>query len=160
MRLDWNKELPEGLDAMIGLQKVVNKSKLDPKLLMLMVTRASQINGCAHCLDMHTKDAIALGEDPQRLNVLAAWRDAPFYTPKERAALAWTETLTQVDEKGVPDDIYAEVAKNFSPKEIVELTYAVIAINGWNRLNVAFKSEVGSYVSHLKPIKKQEAVMA
>lgn len=160
MRLDWNKELPEGLDAMIGLQKVVNKSKLDPKMVMLMVTRASQINGCAHCLDMHTKDAIALGEDPQRLNVLAAWRDAPFYSPKERAALAWTETLTQVDEKGVPDDIYAEVAKNFSPKEIVELTYAVIAINGWNRLNVAFKSEVGSYVSHFKPIIKQEAVIA
>lgn len=88
MRIDGRKTLPAGYQAMIALQQVVNKSKIDPKLLMLVVTRASQINGCAHCLDMHTKDAIALGENPQKLYVLAAWREAPFYSPRERAALA------------------------------------------------------------------------
>ncbi len=155
MRLDWVKTLPEGLDAMIGLQKVVNKSKIDQKLLLLMVTRASQINGCAHCLDMHTKDSIAIGEDPKRLNVLAAWRDAPFFSDKERAALAWTESLTLVAEKGAPENEYEELKKYFSPKEIMELTFAIVAINGWNRINVAVKSEVGSYVSPYK--KKKEA---
>lgn len=158
MRLDWTKELPAGLDALVNLQKVVNKSELDHKMLMLVVTRASQINKCAHCLDMHTKDSIALGEDPRRLNVLAAWRDAPFYSPKERAALAWTEALTVVSENGAPGQLYAELEKFFSPKEITELTYAIIAINSWNRLNVAFKSEVGDYVSRLKPEKKETEV--
>lgn len=159
MRLDWAKILPEGLEAMVNLQKVVNKSKIDPKLLMLVITRASQINKCAHCLDMHTKDSIALGEDPRRLNVLAAWRDAPLYSDRERAALAWTEALTEVAEKGAPDDVYAEVEKNFSQREITELTYAIIAINCWNRLNVGFKSDIGNYVSHFKP-RKQEAELA
>lgn len=152
MRLDWVKILPEGLHAMLQLQRVVDESKLDPKLLMLMVTRASQINGCAHCLDMHTKDAIALGEDPVRLNVLAAWRDAPLYTEKERAALAWTESLTLVSEKGAPDAIYDELARQFTPKEIMELTLAIVAINGWNRINVAVRSDAGNYVSPLKPV--------
>ncbi len=151
MRLDGRKTLPQGYDAMINLQKVVNQSKLDPKLLMLVVTRASQINGCAHCLDMHTKDALALGEDPQRLHVLAAWKEAPFYSKKERAALAWTEALTLVSQTGAPDNVYAELEKNFSPKEIMELTFAIVAINGWNRLAVGLRAEVGSYVSHLKP---------
>lgn len=151
MRLDGRKTLPQGYDAMINLQKVVNQSKLDPKLLMLVVTRASQINGCAHCLDMHTKDALALGEDPQRLHVLAAWREAPFYSKKERAALAWTEALTLVSQTGAPDNVYAELEKNFSPKEIMELTFAIVAINGWNRLAVGLRAEAGSYVSHLKP---------
>jgi len=154
MRLDWIKTLPEGFQAMLNLQNVVNKSKIDPKLLMLVVTRASQINGCAHCLDMHTKDALALGENPQRLNVLAAWRDAPFYSERERAALAWAESLTLLADKGAPDDVYAEVAKQFSPKEIMELTFAIVAINCWNRMNVGLKSEVGNYVSHLKPQKE------
>ncbi len=151
MRLDGRKTLPQGYDAMINLQKAVNQSKLDPKLLMLVVTRASQINGCAHCLDMHTKDALALGEDPQRLHVLAAWKEAPFYSKKERAALAWTEALTLVSQTGAPDNVYAELEKNFSPKEIMELTFAIVAINGWNRLAVGLRAEVGSYVSHLKP---------
>lgn len=152
MRLDWVKILPEGLHAMLQLQRVVDESKLDPKLLMLMVTRASQINGCAHCLDMHTKDAIALGEDPVRLNVLAAWRDAPLYTEKERAALAWTESLTLVSENGAPDAIYDELARQFTPKEIMELTLAIVAINGWNRINLAVRSDAGNYVSPLKPV--------
>lgn len=157
MRIDWVKTFPEGLNAMIGLQKVVGKH-IDQKLLFLMVTRASQINGCAHCLDMHTKDAIAVGEDPIRLNVLAAWRDAPFYSPAERAALAWTECLTEVSQKGAPDDVYEELKKYYSPEEIMELTFAIVAINGWNRINVAVKSEVGSYVSPYKKQKKAEPV--
>lgn len=151
MRLDGAKTLPAGYEAMVNLQKVVNQSKLNPRLLMLVVTRASQINGCAHCLDMHTKDAIALGEDPQRLHVLAAWREAPFYSKKERAALAWTEALTLVSQTGAPDNVYAELEKQFSPKEMMELTFAIVAINGWNRLAVGLRAEVGSYVSRLKP---------
>lgn len=157
MRLDGAKTLPAGYEAMINLQKVVNQSKLDPKLLMLVVTRASQLNGCAYCLDMHTKDALAIGEDPQRLYVLSAWREAPFYSKKERAALAWTESLTLISQTGAPDDVYAELEKQFSSKEIMELTFAIVAINGWNRLGVGLRSEVGGYVSHLKP---KEAVVA
>lgn len=153
MRMEGRKALPAGYDAMIALQRVVDQSQIDPKLLMLVVTRASQINGCAHCLDMHTKDAIALGESPQRLHVLAAWREAPFYSDRERAALAWCESLTLIPQTGAPDDVYEEVAKLFSPKELMELTFAIVAINGWNRLAVGLRSEVGSYVSHLKPLK-------
>lgn len=152
MRMEGRKALPAGYDAMIALQRVVDQSQIDPKLLMLVVTRASQINGCAHCLDMHTKDAIALGESPQRLHVLAAWREAPFYSDRERAALAWCESLTLIPQTGAPDDVYEEVAKLFSPKELMELTFAIVAINGWNRLAVGLRSEVGSYVSHLKPL--------
>ncbi len=153
MRLDGRRVLPDGYSAMVGVQKVVDQSDIDPKLLMLVVTRASQINGCAHCLDMHTKDAIALGEDTQRLHVLAAWREAPFYSQRERAALAWCESLTLISQTGAPDDVYQEVAKLFSPKELMELTFAIVAINGWNRLAVGLRSEVGSYVSHLKPVR-------
>ena len=158
MRLDGRKTLPAGYDAMIKLQQVVNQSKIDPKLLMLVVTRASQINGCAHCLYMHTKDAIAIGENPQRLHVLAAWRETPFYTPRERAALAWCESLTLVSQTGAPDEAYEEVAKLFSPKEIMELTFAIVAINSWNRLAVGLRAEVGSYVSHLKPVAIEHAL--
>lgn len=147
MRLDWYKTLPEGYKAMLGLQKVVDQSSIEHKLLELVKIRASQINGCAHCLDMHTKDAIAIGESEQRIHVLAAWREAPFYSPRERAALAWCESLTQISKTGAPDRIYDEVERLFSPQELVELTLAIVAINGWNRLAVGFKSEVGGYVS-------------
>lgn len=148
MRLDWYKTLPKGLEAMLGLQKVVDDSKIDHKLLELVKIRASQINGCAHCLEMHTKDAIALGEDQNRLHVLAAWREAPFYSPRERAALAWCESLTNISATGAPDDVYKEVESLFSPEELVELTLSIVTINGWNRLAVGFKSEVGNYVSN------------
>lgn len=151
MRIDGRKALPAGYQAMVGLQRVVDQSKIDPKLLMLVVTRASQINGCAHCLDMHTKDAIALGENPQKLHVLAAWREAPFYSARERAALGWCEALTLVSQTGAPDSAYNEVEKLFSPTELMELTFAIVAINGWNRLAVGLRAEVGNYVSHLKP---------
>lgn len=150
MRLDGYKTLPDGYKAMIDLEKVVHQSNLDPKLLELIKMRSSQINGCAHCLDMHSKDAIAIGEEAQRLHVLAAWREAPFYSDKERAALAWCEALTLISETGAPDEVYKEVENNFSPKEIMELTFAIVAINSWNRLAVGLRSEVGSYVSNRK----------
>ena len=136
---------------MLELQKIVDNSKIDHKLLELVKIRASQINGCAHCLDMHTKDAIAIGEKEQRLHVLAAWREAPFYSDRERAALAWCETLTDISNYVAPDSIYKEVEKLFSPEEVVELTLAIVAINGWNRLAVGFRSDVGNYVSRHKP---------
>lgn len=150
MRFDWARIFPNGLEAMINFQKAVNKNRLDRKLIMLILTRVSQINGCAHCLDMHTKDAIAIGEDPRRLHVLAAWRGAPFYSEKERAALAWAEAVTLVSQTGVPDDVYAQVMQHFSPEEIMELTFVVIAINGWNRINIATRSNVGDYISPFK----------
>lgn len=150
MRLDWSKISPDGIKAMLDLQQVVNKSGLDHKLLELIKIRASQINGCAHCLDMHTKDAIALGENQQRLHVVAAWREAPFYSNREKAALAWCEALTQISEKGAPDSVYSELEGLFSPQEIVELTLAIVTINSWNRLAVGFHSPVGDYVSKIK----------
>ncbi len=152
MRLDWRKISPDGMKAMLDLQHVVDKSNLDHKLLELVKIRASQINGCAYCLDMHTKDAIALGESPQRLHVVAAWREAPFYLPRERAALAWCESLTQISEKGASDSVYSEVESLFSPQEIAELTIAIVAINGWNRFAVGFHNPVGDYVSKIKNV--------
>ncbi|MCX6169431.1 MAG: carboxymuconolactone decarboxylase family protein [Ignavibacteriales bacterium] len=149
MRLDWYKTSPEGYKAMLGLQQVVDQNSLDHKLLELVKIRASQINGCAHCLDMHTKDAIALGESEQRIHVLSAWKEAPFYSPRERAALAWCEVLTLISESGAPENIYKEAESLFSPEELVELTLAIVTINSWNRLAVGFRSEVGNYVSHL-----------
>ena len=137
---------------MLELQKIVDESKIDHKLFELVKIRASQINGCAYCLDMHTKDAIALGEDEQRLHVLAAWREAPFYSERERAALAWCESLTNISDTGAPDEVYEEVENLFSSEEIDELTISIVAINGWNRLAVGFRSEVGNYVSNRKSV--------
>ena len=151
MRIGWTKTLPAAYKAMSELQKVVDQSKIEHKLLELVKIRASQINGCAFCLDMHTKDAIAIGESEQRLHVLAAWREAPFYSPRERAALAWCEVLTNISESGAPDDVYNEVAKVFSPEETVELTTAIVTINSWNRFSVGFKSDGGNYVSNKTP---------
>ena len=149
MRLDYRKVLPEALQAMVGLEEVVHGSTLEPELLELVKTRASQLNGCAYCLDMHTKDARARGESEQRLHVLAAWREAPFYSERERAALAWCEALTLLPQTGAPDDVYAEVERAFEPEEIVALTLAIVAINGWNRFAVGLRSPVGDYVSPL-----------
>ncbi len=123
----------------------MNSTGLETSLLHLVKTRASQINGCAWCLDMHTKDARADGETEQRLYALSAWRETPFYTSRERAALAWTESVTLVSQTDVPDQVYEEARKQFSEKELVDLTMAVIAINGWNRLNVAFRTVPGTY---------------
>ena len=147
-RLDYGTELPDAIEAMSGLEKVVESSTLEPLFVELVKQRASQINGCAYCLDMHTKDAVAIGEDEQRLHLLAVWREAPFYTPRERAALAWTEALTLLPETGAPDDVYEAMAREFEPTEQVALSLAIVAINGWNRLAVGFRRPVGSYVSH------------
>src|SRR5690606_15642976 len=122
MRLNWSETLPEAGPAMRGVSKIAHSSTLEPFLLELVNIRASQINGCAHCLDMHTKDAAAMGETDQRLHLVAVWRESPIYSPRERAALAWTEALTLLPETGAPDDVYEEVADLFTPEEQVALT--------------------------------------
>ena len=131
--------------AMLNLQKEVSASGLEHSLLELIKIRASQINGCAYCIDMHTKDARALGETEQRIYALSAWHEAPFYTARERAALAWAESVTRVADTHVPDDVYAAARAEFSEPEIVALTFALVAINGWNRLCVAFRVPAGTY---------------
>jgi len=133
------------------LNDYVENSGIEHTLLELVKTRASQINGCAYCLDMHTKDARAAGETEQRLYTLSAWRETPFFTLRERAALAWTEAVTQISGYSIDDELYGELREHFSEKEAVDLTLAVIAINGWNRLAIPFRSEVGSYRPHRKP---------
>ena len=129
------------VQAMLALQRHVNESGLEHSLLELVKMRASQINGCARCLDMHAKDARAAGETEQRLYLLDAWREAPFYTERERAALEWTEAVTKITEGHVPDAVYESVRAHFTEQELVHLTLAVVAINGWNRLNIAFRVE-------------------
>jgi AhpD family alkylhydroperoxidase len=151
MRINGYKTLPDGYSAMRQLQNTVDKSSLDPKLQELIKLRSSQINGCAYCLDMHSKDAVAIGENPQRIYVLDAWREAPFYSDKEKAALAWCEALTLISETGAPDNVYEELHKYFNEKEIMELTFAIITINSWNRLAIGLRQDVGDYVSHRKP---------
>jgi AhpD family alkylhydroperoxidase len=130
---------------MVGLQRAVNKNSLDPKLMELIKYRASQINGYGYCLDMHSKDARAIGETEQRIYLLSAWREAPFYTEKERAALAWCESLTLVSQTGAPDEVFEKLEKVFSPEEITELTFAIAAINSWNRLSIGHRAPVGEY---------------
>lgn len=142
---NYPKVSPEPFRAMLELSASSKKSDLEPKLLELVKIRASQLNNCAYCLDMHTQDSRAMGETEQRLHLIAAWREAPFYTDRERAALAWTEAVTKVGETQVPDDVYAEVRKHFSEKETVDLTWTVVVINAWNRLQVSFRIPAGTY---------------
>ena len=144
-RLDWYKISPGAYKAMAGLEGFVKGSGLEPALLELVRMRASQINGCAFCLDMHSKDARAAGETEQRLYGLNAWRETPFYTERERAALAWTEALTLVHETHAPDDVYEEVRKRFTEEEVVSLTAAIVSINSWNRLAIGFRAVPGTY---------------
>lgn len=144
-RIQYTKASPDGFKAMFALQRYVESSGLEHPLLELVKMRASQINGCAYCLDMHSKDARAAGESEQRLYVLNAWRESLFYSERERAALAWTEALTRISENDVPDSLYEEAREQFSEKELVDLSLAIIAINGWNRLAIPFRSEPGTY---------------
>jgi AhpD family alkylhydroperoxidase len=144
-RIDVMRVAPKAVQAMLGVQTYVNNSGLEPALLHLVKMRASQINGCAYCLDMHSKDARAAGETEQRLYLLDAWREAPFYTPRERAALEWTESLTRISEGHAPDEAFAAVREQFSEAEIVDLSLAVVAINGWNRLSISLRAEPGTY---------------
>ena len=144
-RINYVKLAPQALHAMGAVEQYVRQCGLETSLLELVRLRASQINGCAYCIDMHTKDARAEGESEQRLYELSAWRETPFYSDRERAALAWTEAVTLISENHVPDEIYESVRQHFSEKELVDLTMAVIAINGWNRLAITFRSEPGTY---------------
>jgi len=123
----------------------VRSTGIDPTLLHLTKLRASYLNGCAFCVDMHTKDARAAGETEQRLYAIPVWRETPFFTPRERAALAWTEVITEIGREGVSDEAYEAARAHFEEAELVRLTVGIIAINGWNRLSIAFRSEVGTY---------------
>ena len=153
-RIDLMKVNPGVIQSMLGLERQVSKARLDRKLLDLVRMRASQINGCAYCLDMHSKDARAEGETEQRLYELNAWRETPFYSDRERAALEWTEALTLVSQTHVPDEVFALARKHFSEKELADLTLAVVAINGWNRISISFRTEPGTY----QPAKAGQAV--
>lgn len=144
MRIDYRKTGRGALDAMLGLEGYVRRSSVPPALLELVKLRASYINGCAYCVDMHWKDARLRGESEQRLSGVPVWHETPFFTPRERAALAWTEVVTRLDD-GVPDAAFDEVRAHFTEEEVVDLTMAVIVINGWNRLAVSLRAEPGSY---------------
>ncbi|MBX5466596.1 MAG: carboxymuconolactone decarboxylase family protein [Firmicutes bacterium] len=143
-RLDWGQVVPEAREAMLALERAAASTGLAPTLLELVKVRVSQINGCAYCLDMHTKNARALGESEQRLYALVAWRETPFFDPRERAALAWAEAITRIGE-GVSDTLYEAVRAHFSERELVGLTAAVVAINGWNRWSIGMALPAGSY---------------
>ena len=144
-RLNSKNSSPAAYQAMDALEAFVRKTSLEPSLLELVKLRASQLNACAFCIDMHSKDARAQGETEQRLFALIAWRETPFFTERERAALAWTESVTMVAESHVPDSVYDQALRHFSEEELVNLTMAVVAINGWNRLAVAFRAVPGEY---------------
>ncbi|MFL5561508.1 MAG: carboxymuconolactone decarboxylase family protein [Gemmatimonadaceae bacterium] len=144
-RIDIARTGQSAYRTMAALEQHVHASGLEHSLVYLVKLRASYINGCAYCVDMHSKDARAEGETEQRIYAVPVWRETPFFTPRERAALEWAETVTKIGERGVPDDVYESVHSQFSDEEMVELTMAVIAINGWNRLAIAFAAEPGSY---------------
>jgi AhpD family alkylhydroperoxidase len=144
-RIDYTKYAQDAQKSLFALEKYLATSGLDHKLIHLLKLRASQINGCAYCIDMHSKDARALGETEQRLYGLDAWRETPFYTDRERVALEWTEAVTLVSQTHVPDEVYERVKKQFSEKEIVDLTVAVATINMWNRLAISMRLVPGTY---------------
>jgi AhpD family alkylhydroperoxidase len=144
-RANYGEVAPAAMRAMYGLENYLKSCGLESSLLELVKLRASQINGCAYCIDMHSKDARAKGESEQRLYGLAAWQETHYYTPRERAALLWAEAVTLVATSRVPDEIYLEASQYFSELELVNLTMAMVAINGWNRLCISFREEAGTY---------------
>jgi AhpD family alkylhydroperoxidase len=145
-RLKWWKAAPEAYRAMTQLDRYVNHASIEQPLLELVKLRASQINGCAYCIDMHWKDAREAGETEQRLYSLVAWRETTFYTDRERAALAWAEAITMISESHAPDDLYAELRAHFTEIETIDLTLAIAAINAWNRMSIATRApEPGFY---------------
>lgn len=144
-RIKYTEHAQGAIKALYGLEAYLNGSSLEPQLLHLLKFRVSQINGCAYCLDMHSKDLRAGGETEQRLYTLDAWRETPFFTDRERAALEWAESVTQVSVDHVPDEVYERVRKHFDEPELIDLTMAVVAINGWNRVSIAFRTTPGTY---------------
>jgi len=144
-RIDYGEASPKGLAAMLGMEHHVHACGLEEKLIELVKLRASLINGCAYCVDMHTKVARALGETEQRLYAVSLWEETPFYSDRERAALRWTEAVTLVHVDQVPDAVYELARQQFSEQELVDLTLTIVTINGWNRLAIAFRTEPGSY---------------
>lgn len=149
-RLDTAAVAPDALRAQLAVETYVRRCRLEPSLIELVKLRASFLNGCAYCVDMHTKDARAAGESEQRLYAVPVWRETPFFSPRERAALAWTEIVNDIG-GGVSDEAFAAAREEFEEAELVDLTMAVIAINGWNRLAIAFRTPVGSYVPSRRP---------
>jgi AhpD family alkylhydroperoxidase len=144
-RIKYFQTAPEGVDILVKLETYIKQSGLEPSLVELIKLRSSQINGCAYCIDMHTKDARSHGETEQRLYGLNAWREAPFYSERERAALDWAESITLISQNHISDVLYDQTRAHFSEKELVDLTLAVIAINAWNRLAISFHTPAGSY---------------
>lgn len=144
-RINYSKSAPDAIKGLLEIEDYVRKSGLDLTIFELVKYRASQMNGCAYCMDMHTKDARAAGESEQRLYVLSAWREVDIYTDREKAALAWTEALTLVSQNDVSNALYEDLKNHFNEKEIIALTMAIISINGWNRLAIAFKTPAGNY---------------
>lgn len=144
-RLDFAKTAPGVVDTMRGLETYLRSTNLDAGLLDLVKLRVSLINGCAYCVDMHSKDLRAAGETEQRLYAVSVWRETPFFTERERAALAWAEKVTNVAYDHVPDAEFEAVRKQFTDKELADLTLAIVAINGWNRLSIAFRAVPGTY---------------
>ena len=151
-RIDYLKVGRGVYQAMMGLEKYLHESGLEEPLLHLIKLRASQINGCAYCIDMHWKDLRSIGENEQRAYGLDAWQESPYYTDRERAALAWTEAVTNIQSGHAPDEVYEEAVKQFTEKELADLTLAIAAINAWNRLNIAARTVPGSY----QPTKARE----
>jgi AhpD family alkylhydroperoxidase len=157
-RLIFKKFSPKGMQALGELSRVLRECGLDHALLELVKLRASQINGCAHCIDMHTKELRADGESEQRVYLLSAWEESPFYSDRERAALAWTEAVTLITDGHVPDSVYELAHSQFSEEELVNLTLAIVAINGANRLNIAFRTIPGNHRAAVRPTTEQATV--
>jgi alkylhydroperoxidase AhpD family core domain len=149
-RIRYGKAFPAGVHALLELGKAINESGLEHSLLELVKTRASQLNGCAYCIDMHTKDARAAGETEQRLYALSAWEETPFFTSRERAALAWTEAITNIQDGHAADPVYEAALKEFGEADLAKLTFAIGQINFWNRIAIAFRAEAGTYQPQTK----------
>jgi AhpD family alkylhydroperoxidase len=154
-RIAMAKVAPGAYRAMLGLEEYLHQSGLEQSLMDLVKLRASQVNGCAYCIDMHWKDLRALGESEQRLYGLDAWEESPYYSDRERAALAWTEAVTNIRDGHVRDEVYEDVRKHFSEKELADLTLAVAAINAWNRLAISARTEPGKYQPVSEPVRKR-----
>jgi AhpD family alkylhydroperoxidase len=144
-RIDFYRLSPDGYKAMLSLEHYLSKSKVEKKLLHLIKLRVSQMNGCAYCLDMHWKDLQGEGESEQRMYSLDAWRETPYYTDRERAALAWAEAVTNITDGHAPDELFEEARQHFSEQELADLTLAVATINSWNRISIAFRVVPGTY---------------